>query len=57
MPWNTIDLVALSSRNHEKTYEFIYVDVDYYGQGSFKRISKKYIIGIKTSLVLMVIVY
>ncbi|MFS0924607.1 glycoside hydrolase family 1 protein [Enterococcus casseliflavus] len=40
MPWSAIDLVALSTGSVEKRYGFIYVDVDNYGKGTFKRYPK-----------------
>lgn len=38
--WGPIDLVAASTGEMKKRYGFIYVDVDDYGQGSFKRYKK-----------------
>lgn len=40
MPWSAIDLVGLSTGSMEKRYGFIYVDVDNYGKGTFKRYPK-----------------
>ena len=41
MPWSAIDLIGLSTGSIEKRYGFIYVDVDNYGKGTFKRYPKK----------------
>ena len=38
--WGCIDLVSESTRQMSKRYGFIYVDVDDYGKGTFKRIKK-----------------
>ena len=38
--WGCIDLVSESTRQMSKRYGFIYVDVDDYGNGTFKRIKK-----------------
>ena len=38
--WGCIDLVSESTRQMSKRYVFIYVDVDDYGKGTFKRIKK-----------------
>ena len=38
--WGCIDLVSESTRQMSKRYGFIYVDVDDYGKGSFRRIKK-----------------
>lgn len=38
--WGCIDLVSESTRQMSKRYGFIYVDMDDYGNGSFKRIKK-----------------
>ena len=39
--WGCIDLVSASSGEMKKRYGFIYVDIDNYGNGSYKRIKKK----------------
>lgn len=39
-PWSALDLIALSTGNIDKRYGFIYVDVDSFGNGSYKRIKK-----------------
>ncbi len=39
--WAPIDLVSNSSNQMSKRYGFIYVDVDDYGHGSYKRMKKK----------------
>ena len=38
--WGCIDLVSESTRQMSKRYGFIYVDVDDYGNGTYKRIKK-----------------
>ena len=38
--WGCIDLVSESTRQMSKRYGFIYVDVDDYGNGTYKRIPK-----------------
>ena len=38
--WGCIDLVSESTRQMSKRYGFIYVDMDDYGNGTFKRIKK-----------------
>lgn len=38
--WGCIDLVSESTRQMSKRYGFIYVDVDDYGNGTFRRIKK-----------------
>ncbi|ECJ9747624.1 family 1 glycosylhydrolase [Listeria monocytogenes] len=38
--WGCIDIVSESTRQMSKRYGFIYVDVDDYGNGTFKRIKK-----------------
>lgn len=38
--WGCIDLVSESTRQMSKRYGFLYVDVDDYGNGSYKRIPK-----------------
>lgn len=38
--WGCIDLVSESTRQMSKRYGFIYVDVDDYGNGSYRRIKK-----------------
>ena len=38
--WGCIDLVSESTRQMSKRYGFIYVDVDDYGKGTYKRIKK-----------------
>lgn len=40
LSWAPIDLVSASTGEMSKRYGFIYVDVDDYGHGSFKRIKK-----------------
>ena len=40
LPWGCIDLVSCSTGQMSKRYGFIYVDVDDYGQGTFKRYEK-----------------
>ena len=39
--WGCIDLVSESTKQMSKRYGFIYVDVDDYGNGTYKRIPKK----------------
>ncbi|TPR57665.1 glycoside hydrolase family 1 protein [Enterococcus sp. OL5] len=39
--WGCIDIVSESTRQMSKRYGFIYVDVDDYGNGTFKRIKKE----------------
>ncbi|MFQ6792695.1 MAG: family 1 glycosylhydrolase [Thomasclavelia sp.] len=39
--WGCIDLVSESTKQMSKRYGFIYVDVDDYGKGTYKRIPKK----------------
>ena len=39
--WGPIDLISNSTNQMSKRYGFIYVDVDDYGQGTYKRIKKK----------------
>ena len=39
--WAPIDLVSNSTNQMSKRYGFIYVDVDDYNRGSYKRIKKK----------------
>lgn len=38
--WGCIDLVSESTRQMSKRYGFIYVDLDDYGKGSYKRYKK-----------------
>jgi 6-phospho-beta-glucosidase len=38
--WGCIDLISESTRQMSKRYGFIYVDVDDYGNGTYKRIKK-----------------
>jgi 6-phospho-beta-glucosidase len=38
--WGCIDLVSESTRQMSKRYGFIYVDLDDYGNGTYKRIKK-----------------
>lgn len=40
-PWGCIDLISGSTGEISKRYGFIYVDINDFGQGSFKRIKKK----------------
>lgn len=40
LSWGPIDLISASTGQMSKRYGFIYVDVDDYGNGSFKRIKK-----------------
>ena len=51
--WAPIDLVSLSTGEMKKRYGFIYVDVDDYGNGTYKRSKKNLMIGIKKLLRLM----
>ena len=39
-PWGCIDLVSVSTGEMKKRYGFVYVDVDDYGNGSYKRYKK-----------------
>ena len=39
--WGPIDLISNSTNQMSKRYGFIYVDVDDYGQGTYKRMKKK----------------
>lgn len=39
-PWGCIDLVSVSTGEMKKRYGFIYVDVDDFGNGSYKRYQK-----------------
>jgi 6-phospho-beta-glucosidase len=39
-PWAPIDIVSCSSSEMSKRYGFIYVDIDDYGQGSRRRLTK-----------------
>ena len=39
--WGCIDLVSESTKQMSKRYGFIYVDVDDYGNGTYKRSKKK----------------
>lgn len=38
--WGCIDLVSESTRQMSKRYGFIYVDLDDYGNGTYKRMKK-----------------
>ena len=40
-PWGCIDLVSAGTGEMRKRYGFIYVDVDDYGNGTYKRSKKK----------------
>ena len=40
-PWGCIDLVSVSTGEMKKRYGFIYVDVDDFGNGSYKRYQKE----------------
>ena len=42
--WGCIDLVSNSTNQMSKRYGFVYVDVDDYGNGSYKRYKKDSII-------------
>lgn len=39
--WGPIDIISVSTSEVSKRYGFIYVDIDDYGNGSFKRTKKK----------------
>ncbi|MCM2677443.1 family 1 glycosylhydrolase [Alkalicoccobacillus plakortidis] len=41
-PWSALDLVSLSCGTMQKRYGFIYVDKDDLGEGTLKRIKKKF---------------